>query len=336
VSPLAPIVDAVEPPEDRGLRRDDVAMLVATRGDGGVLHARFGDLPRLLRAGDLIVVNTSGTLPAAVPGRIGSRAVELRLSTPAEGGAWVVELRTELRAPLRRPPSGARVDLPGGARAELVAPYLGSDRLHVARLSLPEPLHDYLHRHGRAIRYGYVDRDWPIDRYQTVFATEPGSAEMPSAGRPFTPELVTRLVTRGVLVAPVLLHTGVSSLEEDEAPYREPYRVPAATARLVNAVHGWGGRVVAVGTTVVRALESVAARDGAVHAGEGWTDLVVTPARGLWAIDGLLTGWHEPRSSHARLIEAAAGRALLERSYSAARGRGYRFHEFGDAHLILP
>lgn len=159
---------------------------------------------------------------------------------------------------------------------------------------------------------------------------------MPSAGRPFTTGLVTELVARGVLIAPVTLHAGVSSLERGEAPYPEPYRVPATTARLVNAVHGWGGRVVAVGTTVVRALETVAGPDGAVHAGEGSTSLVVTPERGLRATDGLITGWHESDSSHLELLEAAAGPDLLERCYRAARAQGYLGHEFGDLNLILP
>jgi S-adenosylmethionine:tRNA ribosyltransferase-isomerase len=159
---------------------------------------------------------------------------------------------------------------------------------------------------------------------------------MPSAARPFTPELVTELVARGVLIAPLTLHTGVSSLERGEPPYPERYRVPGPTARLVNAVHGWGGRVIAVGTTTVRALETVADADGTVAAGEGSTDLIVGPRRALRAIDGMLTGWHESGSLHLDLLEAAAGADLLERSYRAARRRGYRFHEFGDAHLILP
>src|SRR5581483_764488 len=156
----------------------------------------------------------------------------------------------------------------------------------------------------------------------------------PSAARPFTPELVTELVARGVLLAPILLHTGVSSLERGERPYPERYRVPETTARLVETVRGFGGRVIAVGTTAVRALETVADRDGRVRPGEGWTSLVITPERGLRAVDGLLTGWHEPEASHLLLLEAVAGRRLLDRSYRAARVHGYRWHEFGDLHLI--
>ena len=329
-------VEAHEPPEVRGTGRDDVALLVATRHDGALVHTRFRDLPRFLAPGDVLVVNTSATLPAAVDGRLGDRRVELRLSTPADDGLWIVELRTADGRPLRRPPTGASVELPGGGRAELLARYAGSDRLTVARLEVGLSLEDYLGRHGRPIRYDYVPEPWPLEAYQTVFALEPGSAEMPSAGRPFTAELVTELVSRGVLFAPLTLHTGVSSPELGEPPFPERYRVPEASARLVNAAHWWGRRVIAVGTTAVRALESVAAPDGTVRPGAGLTSLVVTPERGLRAVDGLLTGWHEPESSHLQLLAAAAGRELLARSYGAARERGYRWHEFGDVHLVLP
>ncbi|MGZ4400759.1 MAG: S-adenosylmethionine:tRNA ribosyltransferase-isomerase, partial [Gaiellaceae bacterium] len=310
-------LEAHEPPEERGAGRDDVAMLVTTRGDGALAHVRLGDLPELLAPGDLLVVNTSATLPAALDAKLGGRALELRLSTPCstDSELWVVELRTETGAPLRRPPVGARLELPGDAHAVLLAPYGGSDRLTAARLVLPEPLELYLGRHGRPVRYGYVPRAWPVAAYQTVFALEQGSAEMPSAGRPFTTELVTRLVSRGILIAPVTLHTGLSSPELGEPPYPERYDVPAMTARLVNAVHGWGGRVVGVGTTVVRALETVAREDGSVSAGRGWTNLVIGPERGLRVLDGMLTGWHEPQASHLLMLEAAAGRDLLARSY---------------------
>ena len=190
--------------------------------------------------------------------------------------------------------------------------------------------------HGRPIRYGYVRGSWPISTYQNVYATEPGSAEMPSAGRPFTPEVITRLVAKGVGVAPVVLHTGVSSLESHEAPYAEYYRVDPHTAHLVNDTHRPGrarGRH--------RHDRRAGARDGAderghVHPGEGWTETVITPERGVRAVDGLLTGWHEPEASHLDMLEAIAGRDLVETSYAAALAEGYLWHEFGDVHLILP
>ena len=184
-------LEAHEPPEERGVGRDDVAMLVATRHDCGIVHARFRELPKFLSAGDLLVVNTSATLPAALDARLGEQQVELWLSTPQRDGTWLVELRTSDRAPYLRPPVGDRLDLLGGGRVQLLARFAASERLSVARFELDEPLQHYLLRHGRPIRYGYVPDRWPLDTYQTVFALQPGSAEMPSAGRPFTAELVT-------------------------------------------------------------------------------------------------------------------------------------------------
>jgi S-adenosylmethionine:tRNA ribosyltransferase-isomerase len=312
----------------------DTALLVASRSSGSLDDACFDRLGDHLSEGDLLVVNDSATIPAALPAQLDGAPLTLHLSTPTEDGRWLVELRTSDRFPYGPPPPGARVDLPAGARAELIGPYRGSRRLAVGHLVGVDD--GYLARHGRPIRYRHDAGVRPIADYQTVFSRRPGSAEMPSAARPFTPELVAELVARGVLIAPLTLHTGVSSLEGGEQPYPERYAVPGSTARLVNAVHAWGGRVIAVGTTVVRALETTAAPDGRVEPGAGWTELVVTPERGLRAIDGLLTGWHEPESSHLQLLEAAAGPDLLDRSYAAARASGYRWHEFGDSHLILP
>jgi len=329
---LPAALEATEPAEARGLRRDEVRMLVARRGDDRLEHARFHDLPSFLAPGDVVVVNTSATLPAALP----SGELELHLSTPAPDdptpARWLVEVR-ERDKPYLRARTRDVLPLPAGGSAELLAPYAAGRRLWLARLDLPAPLLSYLHEHGFPIRYGYVPRAWPLGDYQTVYALEPGSAEMPSAGRPFTAELITRLVAGGVQVAPVVLHTGVSSPERGEPPFPERYRVPEATARLVN---GAPGRVIAVGTTVVRALETVTTADGTVHAGAGWTRLLVSPERGLRAIDGLITGWHEPQASHLELLRAAAGDRLLQRSYREALARGYLWHEFGDSHLVLP
>jgi S-adenosylmethionine:tRNA ribosyltransferase-isomerase len=243
-----------------------------------------------------------------------------------------VELRTAELGPLRPAPVGVRVALPDGGELELVAPYLGSDRLREARLALPDGVDAYLARHGEPIRYAGHGPALPLSAYETVFARQPGSAEMPSAARPFTPALVTELASAGVLLAPIVLHAGVSSPERGEPPFPERYRVPPETARLAAAVRGWGGRVVAVGTTVVRALETVADGGGP----EGRTELVITPERGLRAVDGLITGWHEPESSHLLMLEAAAGHDLLLRAYDEAAALGLAGHEFGDALLVLP
>ncbi|HEY7147064.1 MAG TPA: S-adenosylmethionine:tRNA ribosyltransferase-isomerase [Streptosporangiaceae bacterium] len=328
-------LEAHEPPEARGVPRDGVALLVSRRATGEISHHAFADLPGLLLPGDLIVVNTSATLPAAVP-LDGGLAVHF--STALPDGDWLVELRAAqgpATVPYPGGSPGQRLTLPGAAELTLTGRFTA--RLWRARLSTA--VVPYLLRHGIPIRYSYVRKDWPIQAYQTVFGARPGSAEMPSASRPFTPQIVTRLVTRGITIAPVTLHTGVSSLEGGEDPYPEPYDVPPATARLVNLTRRHGGRVIAAGTTVVRALETAARIPGGastVAAGTGWTEHVVTPEQPLLAVDGLLTGLHEPRSSHLRMLAAFAGTALLEECYAAAVGHGYHWHEFGDLHLLLP
>jgi S-adenosylmethionine:tRNA ribosyltransferase-isomerase len=328
---LPDCLEASEPPEARGLARDDVRLLVASRAGGDLVHARFRDLPAFLREGDVLVVNTSRTIPAAIAAaRADGGAIEVRFATKAPdlGEAWwVVEPRGDVVV-------GDWLTLPGGAALHLVTRYAGGRRLWLGRLESERRLLDLLDEHGFPVRYDYVPKAWPLDAYQTVFATTPGSAEMPSAGRPFSAELVTRLVSRGVRVAPVTLHTGVSSPERHEPPYPERYAVSAATADLVNHARG---RVVAVGTTAVRALETVADEDGTVAPGEGWTGLVVDPeTRPLRRVDALITGWHEPQASHLRLLEAAAGPELLADSYAAALDAGYLWHEFGDSHLVVP
>ena len=332
-------LEASEPPEARGLTRDAVRMMVARRADGSIEHSTFTLLPSFLEPGDVVVVNTSGTIPAAVDARAedGTKLV-VHLSTHLDGSRWVVEPRRPAGRATERwrgPLPGRRMALAGGASLTLGSPYDQAGRLWSATLAVDGRALTWLAVHGRPIRYGYVERPWPIAMYQNVYATEPGSAEMPSAGRPFTPDVVTRLVAKGVTVSPVVLHTGVASLEADELPYPERVRVPAATADHVNAAHRSGRRVVAVGTTAVRALETACGRDGVARPFDGWTDLVVAPARGVRLVDGLLTGWHEPASSHLLMLESIAGLPLLEASYEAALAGAYRWHEFGDVHLIL-
>jgi S-adenosylmethionine:tRNA ribosyltransferase-isomerase len=325
------------PPEAFGRRRDQARLLVVSRSGSEEHDTVFADLGRFLRPGDVLVVNISATLPAAVPTEDGRL---LHLSGEFPGGLRLVELRHWDGAGSRPFPDAypGPVALPGGAQAYLLAPYLGGPRLWLARLDLPGDggVLDYLAEHGRPIRYGSPERAWPLDAYQTVFAAEPGSAEMPSAARGFTAELVTSLVAQGVVFAPIVLHCGVSSPETGEPPQPERYRVPAPTAVVVNTARAAGGRVVAVGTTATRALETTADEGGTVHPGAGWTELVITPERGVRAVDGLITGWHEPEASHLDLIEAVAGRAVVERSYALAAALGYRGHEFGDFHLVLP
>ncbi|HEV3381883.1 MAG TPA: S-adenosylmethionine:tRNA ribosyltransferase-isomerase [Trebonia sp.] len=324
---LPKALEASAPPEARGVARDGVRLMVSRRGTGTVEHRRFSDLPRLLLPGDLVVVNTSRTLPAAV--RAG-RGLVVHFSTGLPDGSWLVELRIPSgKSSIPNAPgvAGQSIDLPAGARLTLSGRF--SSRLWRARLSTA--VVPYLLRHGMPIRYGYVGGEWGLGMYQTVFGERFGSAEMPSAARPFSPAVVTALASHGVLIAPVTLHCGVSSLEAGEDPYPEQYDVPPSTARLVQMVRKAGGRVIAAGTTVVRAMETAGTRSGA-----GWTSLVVTPETGVRVVDGLLTGLHEPQASHLRMLAAFHDGGLLKHCYDEALAQGYLWHEFGDVHLLLP
>lgn len=331
---LPPELEARGPAETRGVDRDGVRLMVTD--DDGIRHHLFSELPAILRPGDLLVANDSKTVPASVV----VEDVVVNFSTALPGGLDVVELRRRSGFSSRswEGPRPRSLSLPGGGALELLAPHpvaSSTQRLWVAHSRLGMSRNDYLDRFGEPIRYPHVSAAHPLSAYQTVFASVRGSAEMPSAGRPFTDDLVTALVISGVAMAPVTLHTGVSSLESGEMPYPEWFEVPASTAALVEHTRRRGGRVIAVGTTVARALETTADETGVSHPGRGWTDLVLSPERPMRVIDGLITGWHEPASTHLGLLEAVAGRSSLAESYIAALARGYLWHEFGDSHLLF-
>lgn len=343
------------PPEALGRPRDGVRLMVAAP-ERPVQHRQARDLPAVLRAGDLVVLNTSDTLPAALGGVTaeGDR-VQVHLSTvlPGSGMApaaalaatrsvWVVEFRTPAPPASTQTDadrSGVDVHLRGGGRLTVIGSHPSGrsrSRLWVGELNTPAPLRAWLSEHGAPVRYDYVSSPWPLSSYRTTYADTPGSAEMPSAGRALTGRLLRRLRARGVRLADVVLHCGLSSVEGGDPPYAEWFSVPESTVAAVTETKAAGGRVIAVGTTVVRALESVQESGGRLRATDGWTDLVITPSRGVSTVDGLLTGWHEPQASHLQMLEALAGPDLLCTSYQEALANGYRWHEFGDLHLILP
>lgn len=329
---------ASEPPELRGLRRDGVRLMVVR--SYGIDHAVFRFLGDFLRPGDLVVVNTSATLAAAVDAERAGSPIRVHFATELDDGSWTIELRTADGAfPLFDGAAGESIALIGGACLEIRSVYTGIEgrsRLLRARADIDRSLEGYLATFGRPISYRYVPESWPLTMYQTVFARHPGSAEMPSAGRPFSPELVTELITGGIGVAPIVLHTGVSSFERGERPAPERLSVPSATARVVNETRRAGGKVIAVGTTVTRALESSVDRFGRVRATTGWTDLVLEPPAATKIVDGILTGWHPPEASHRSLLEAVAGTEMVNEAYSTAIAAGYLWHEFGDSCLLLP
>jgi S-adenosylmethionine:tRNA ribosyltransferase-isomerase len=331
--------EATAPPEWRGVARDEVRLLTAR--PGGLTSGRFRDLPDRLTPGDLVVVNTSGTLPGRLDARRADGVVvPLHWSTEADDGSWVVELRRpDNSGPDLRVEPGTVLELPGGVQLTLLDGHPDAarpSRLWRARTSPQVAAPAYLARHGRPIGYGYLRGAFPLTEYQNVYAADPGSAEMASAGRPFTAQLLVRLLARGIPVVPLTLHTGVSSPELHEPPYPERFAVPPVTARLVNSTRRAGARVVAVGTTVTRALETVTGEDGVTSAGEGWTDVVLGPDRPARAVTGLVTGLHDPEASHLQLLEAVAGPDLVGQAYAAAVEQHYLWHEFGDSMLFLP
>ncbi len=332
--------DAVEPPEARGVARDGVKLMIAT--PGGITHGRFTDLGKYLEAGDLLVVNNSATLPAAIGALRGETRIGVHFSAALSDHLWVVELRSATNATghLSDVEPAERIGLPDDAALVVVAshpqPGVSGSRLWTARVVIEGDVASYLNKHGRPIRYSYVPRQWPLSSYQTVFARRPGSAEMASAARPFSAELVTSLVAAGIVIAPITLHAGVSSAEKGEPPAAEPFEVPPTTARLVNLTRQAGRRVIAVGTTATRALESAAGPDGTVYQAAGWTDLVLGPNRAPRVVDGLITGWHDQGASHLLLLEAVAGPAVVAAAYREAIESGYLWHEFGDSALLLP
>jgi S-adenosylmethionine:tRNA ribosyltransferase-isomerase len=334
---------ATEPPELRGLRRDGVRLLVATQA--GIRHTFFHRLGDQLSAGDVLVVNTSATVPGQLNGSRDGSAVVVHIANRLGDGTRVVELRTapDASAPVLDGRVGEHIALPAGGVLELIAPYPQpnssptgeGNRLWRGRLVVPQSRSNYLREQARPISYGYLSGSFPISDYQTIFALCSGSAEMPSAARPFSAELVARLVSRGVIFAPITLHIGLSSQDAGEAPQPEWFEVSETTAHLVNSSRARGGRVIAVGTTATRAIESAARPDGIVAAASGWTDLVISPERPVRVVDGLITGWHNPEASHLLLVESVAGAELTQRAYDTAVAEHYLWHEFGDSCLFF-
>lgn len=339
----APLV-AAEPPELRGGSRDAVRLLVSTPGSrsgkasaGEHHHSRFVNLANFLNPADLLVVNRSGTLSASLTATGKFGAFLLNLSSHYGGGVWLAEPRWSFEQPGPLPLGAGDALTVAGLPATLLHPYPGLPRLWF--IHIDGDVEAAMVRAGAPIRYGYVRTPLSLESYQTIFADRPGSAEMPSAARPFSERVLRCLDAKGIARAAITLHTGVSSLEASETLYPEPYSVPAETVAAVETAKANGGRVIAVGTTVVRALESAWYQDdgkGTLRASEGFTRLYLRPGRTLNVVDGLITGFHDPEASHLEMLHALAGEDLIREAYAEAVRGGYLWHEFGDSHLILP
>lgn len=312
--------------------------------------ARIGDLPGRLGAGDLLVVNDAATLPGSLAAttETGER-LEVRLAAPRDGERrWLVALlgAGDWRTPTERRPAPPRLAVGAtlrfeptlGATVERIAP-LSPRLVEIAFDAEGARLWSALYRLGRPVQYAHVAAPLELWHVQTAYASRPWSAELPSAGRPLRWSVLDALVRRGVELAWVSHACGLSSTGDPDLdaalPLPERYEIPERTVAAVARTRARGGRVVAVGTSVVRALEGCFARCGELRAGAGETDLVLGPATIPRVVDGLLSGLHEPGTSHFELLQAFAPRALLDHAYEHARRAGYLAHEFGDSNLVL-
>ncbi len=342
---LPEILECAIPTEERGINRDEVRLLVSNKNTDQIHHTNFKNIVDHLQDGDVLIINTSGTLKAAIPVTLPNReAGRIHLSTRKKDGNWLAEIRQVIGNKTKRyneTKEGDCFELPDGGILKIEQPFYRNQletkhlQLWNVRFTLNDSIELFLEKHGIPIRYSDVQQVYPSAYYQTVFANVPGSAEMPSAGRAFTHELVTQLMAKGIQFAPILLHTGVASLEVGEQPFPEYFKVTPTTADIVNRAKLEGRRIIAVGTTAIRAIESSTEESGLVVPQEGFTNLFITPTRGLNIVNGLLTGFHEPKASHLLMLEALADRSHLAISYQEAVQEGYQWHEFGDLHLLI-
>ncbi|TLS34955.1 S-adenosylmethionine:tRNA ribosyltransferase-isomerase [Pseudalkalibacillus caeni] len=334
------ILNAAVPPERRGVRRDHVRMLILGRKSGVTQHDRFNRLEDYLKKGDLLVLNASRTVPAVLyaslnrEGNRNSDETEVRLARKLDDSTWECLIVAE--------------DLTEGDLLAFSTTLFGTvskvnanSPFATVSFSLSGPLlFDQIYELGEPVRYEYIKNDWPLDYYQTVYGNIPGSVEMASAGRAFTWEILFKLQKKGVKIAFIHLHTGLTYLLDDkwhQSPEQneEAYHISEEAARMINETKTAGGRVIAVGTTVVRALETAVDPSGQLEKSSGWTNLYIHPEYDLKIADGLITGFHEPEASHLDMLSAFIDPGYLHNAYQEAIERKYLWHEFGDINLIL-
>jgi len=320
--------------------RDQSRLLVLERDSGAVAHHRFCDLPGLLRRGDSVVVNESRVLTARLRGRREESGgqVELLLVRAEAAGEW-----RALRRPMRRLRQGVALSFDDGRLRGVVEERVGPDQIRVRFVDASGAPVDPT-GYGEVPLPPYIQRDAEDEdgnRYQTVYAREPGSVAAPTAGLHFTDSLFSDLEAAGVAVEHLVLHVGPGTFApvraEDPTQHRldaEHYALPREVAERLNQRRREGGRVVAVGTTVTRTLETCASEAGEISGGEGWTELFIYPGYRFEAVGGLITNFHLPRTSLLMLVAAFAGRERVLRAYAEAVDEGYRFYSYGDAMLI--
>jgi S-adenosylmethionine:tRNA ribosyltransferase-isomerase len=321
-------------------RRDASRLMVIDRASGTIEHRRFSDLPTLISPSDILVVNRSRVVKARLLGaRVGSGApAEIFLLSPLGEGRYEAMV-----SPGGKLKPGRVVRIASGFSAEVLE--VTDRRTRIVQLRADAGVEPAIEAHGHVPLPPYIERaDEPADaeRYQTVYAREAGSVAAPTAGLHFTPELLAALDARGVRRGEVVLHVGAGTFKpvETDDPahhlmHEERYVVPDVTARAVAETRAVRGRVWAVGTTTARTLESAAADDGRVRAGEGETRIFIRPPARVRVVDALITNFHLPRSTLIMLVAAVAGYDLTMRAYREAIEAGYRFYSYGDAMAIV-
>jgi S-adenosylmethionine:tRNA ribosyltransferase-isomerase len=336
-------LSATKPPELRGVNRDAVKLLIINRNDGMTYHSTFNHLSDFLRSGDLLIFNSSRTLPASLKtiNRGINKPSEVRLAEHLPDDTWLVLFLFENEIQnnsLIKP--GQKIEFESGLSAVVENPDSRNPRLWKIKFSATgAELIDIFYQIGKPIRYGYISAPLPLEYYMTVFAIDPGSSEMPSAGRAFTWKMLFDLKNKNIGTSFLTLHTGLSSYMDDDLSSthivsEEEYFIPAGTAARIRTAKAKGGRIIAVGTTVVRALESSAYLTGKVVAGHSYTNLKITGEHNLKIANGLITGFHEPEASHLDLISAFLNPSQIVKAYEEAIEKKYLWHEFGDLCLI--
>ncbi|MCC5803415.1 S-adenosylmethionine:tRNA ribosyltransferase-isomerase [Rossellomorea vietnamensis] len=326
-------LNATTPIELQGLERDDVKLMVLDREYAKCEHTVFKNLPDFLHEGDVLVFNNSRTLPASLKGKQGNRNVLVRLSRKRSRNTWDALILGDVHQ------AGEPIDFPGGVSGHIKGPGSETPLVQLEFNKGDSELMDFIFKNGEPIRYEYISEPWPLDYYQNVYGSVPGSVEMASAGRAFTWRLLQALKEKGVGIVFILLHAGLSYYGNDRWPmpnhHPEDYRVsPEAVNEILHAKNR-GKRVIAVGTTVVRALETVMTQHGQLQPAEGVTNLYISGDTSLQIVDGLITGLHEPEASHLNLLKAFMSEDKLRHAYQTALAKNYKWHEFGDMNIIL-
>ncbi|WP_064092026.1 S-adenosylmethionine:tRNA ribosyltransferase-isomerase [Rossellomorea aquimaris] len=326
-------LNASAPVETQGKSRDDVKLMVLKRSTGESEHTEFKQLSDFLNKGDVLVLNNSRTIPASLTGTQGNRKVTIRLSRKVTENSWDALLIGDIYKALEP------IEFSGGVKAKIIGK--GSEQ-PLVRLEFNvngTGFYDFLYREGEPIRYEYIKTPWPLNCYQTVYGSVPGSVEMASAGRAFTWKLMHTLKEKGIKMVFLQLHTGLSYYGDDRWPtpknHPEEYHVPKEAVQEIIQAKKNGKRVIAIGTTVVRALETVSAQYGELRPTRGVTNLYISKETPLKIVDGLVTGLHEPEASHLDLLSAFIAEEKLFHAYQGALLKNYKWHEFGDMNLIV-